>query len=590
MKRSEIDEKFKWDLTKIYLTEEDFVNDYNHTKTLIPTLSNYKDLFLQNENIFIEFMQLVETILRSIDKMYCYAHLSLDVEPENPTFQNNYSMVSSLLDQYNTTAVFIDLEILKNSEKALDIIKTDKAKQYTKFVTDILRTKPHIASEEVENILAMASDVLQNSYETYSSIRLDFNPVIIDGKEHFLNQETLLEFLKNENEDIRKQSYENLYSQYKKFSNVFANTLAGTIKKDVFYSKVRNFDTPLEFSIFNDAAPKELFYKVLDMANNKYHSYLLDYVELRKEILNKEKLEIYDMNLPLATPPDTNYSLDTAFDLIFKATENFGEEYRNILEKARDERWVDYYTHEGKRHGAYSSGCYDANPYILMSFLDNMESVFTLAHELGHSVHTYLSSKNQPFISHDYKIFVAEVASTVNENLLMNLLLKTATTKEEKLYLLARKIDAFIGCNYRQPFFANFENILHERILNGEGLSNQYMTNLYEDLTKEYWGDSVNLSELTKYSCYSVPHFYYNYYVYKYTIGMCISSVLANRISDGDIEQIQKYLNFLKSGCSKDPIELLSDAGCNPLDDSLYETAFNDFKKLLDEFRNLISQ
>lgn len=589
MKRSNIDEKFKWDLTTIYASEEEFENDYKNVKSLIPTISNYKDLFLQNENIFIEFMQLIEKILRTIDKMYCYAHLSLDVEPDNSTFQNNYSMVSSLLDQYNTTSVFIDLEILKNSDKALDIIKTDKAKPYTKYVKDILRTKPHIASEEVENVLAMASDVLQNSYETYSSLRLDFKPVIIDGKEHFLNQETLHEFLKNEDESVRKQAYENLYSQYKKFSNVFANTLAGTIKKDVFYSKVRNFNTPLEFSIFDDAAPKELFYKVLYMANNKYHNYLLDYVELRKKILNKNKLEIYDMNIPLAKTPDIDYSLDTAFNLIFEATKNFGEEYKNILEKARNERWIDYYTHEGKRHGAYSSGCYDTNPYVLMSFLNNIESVFTLAHELGHSVHTYFSSKNQPFVSHNYKIFVAEVASTVNENLLMELLLKTVNTKEEKLYLLSRKIDAFIGCNYRQPFFANFENILHERILKGENLSNQYITNLYEDLTKQYWGDSVNISELTKYSCYSVPHFYYNYYVYKYTIGMCVSSVLAKRIASGDTEQIQKYLKFLKAGCSKDPIDLLTDAGCNPLDDTLYETAFNDFKKLLDEFKSLIS-
>lgn len=586
MNRNEIKEDFKWDLSRIYESDNEFYADYEETKKLVSKLPQYKGMFLENLNLFLEFMKLIEEVCRKLEKMYQYTHLAVDVEPENDKIQNQYAAVVALFEEYSKNTVFINLEIIKNKEKAKEIISHSDAKVYQKLINDVLRKAEHFASDEVENVLVMSEQILENPYETYSVFRPEFDPVIIDGKEHFLNQETLSEFLKNDNEDIRKQAYDKVYIQYKKYANVFASTLSGTIKKDVFYSKVRKFDTPLEASLFGDNVSKDLFYKVLDMANNKYHKYLLDYVELRKKIMNKNKLEIYDMNLPLAKEPAKKYTLDTAYDLIFEATKYFGEDYHRILQKARDERWVDYYTHTGKRHGAYSSGCFDTNPYILMSYLDNVESVFTLIHELGHSVHSYYSAHNQPYILHDYKIFVAEVASTVNENLLMDTLLKNAQTKEEKAYLLYRKIFETIGLIYRQPFFANFENILHEKLANGESISNQTITSLYEDLTKEYWGDSVNVSELAKYSCYSVPHFYYNYYVYKYTVGQCVSSVIASRIIKGDNEQKEKYLAFLKSGGSKDPVDLLKDAGVNPFDDEIYDEAFNNFKDLLDEFES----
>ena len=585
MERKNINEKFKWDLTLIYKNNDEFYKDYDIAKTNISLIPNFKETFLNNADSFLEFMQIIETTCRKLEKMYQYTHLAVDVEPENDNIQNLYAEVLALYDEYSQATVFIDLEISKNPDKAKSVIESDKTNVYTKYINDIIRASSHLASDEVENVLAQADSVLNNGYETYSVFRPEFKPVIINGKEEFLNQETLSQFLKNPDENIRKQAYENLYSEYKKYANVFASTLSGTIKKDVFYSKVHKFDSPLEASLFSDNAPKELFYKVIDMALNKYHKHLLEYVDIRKKILNKEKLEIYDMNLPLATEPSKKYDLNDAYDLIFKSTKFFGKDYRRILETARNERWIDYYTHTGKRHGAYSSGCYDSSPYILMSYLDNVESVFTLIHELGHSVHSYLSSHHQPYILSDYKIFVAEVASTVNENLLMYTLLENAETKEEKAYLLYRQIFENIALIYRQPFFANFENILHEKVANNESISNQTITSLYDNLTKEYWGENINISEFNKYSCYSVPHFYYNYYVYKYTVGQCVSSVIASRIYNGNKEQTEKYLNFLKSGCTKDPIDLLKDAGVNPLDDTIYDEAFENFAKLFEEFK-----
>ena len=588
MNRNEIQEQFKWDLSLIYKSNEAFYQDYQFVKKHISLLSDYQETFLDNSTIFKEFMKLLEEIGIKLEKMYQYTHLSIDVEPENEDMQNKNAEVIALFNEYSQNTVFIDLEIRKQEDKVKKLLEDTSLIEYHKYLKDILRSIPHITSEEVENVLAMAESALDSSYETYSVFRPEFEPVTIGGKEHFLNEETLSEFLKNPDESVRKQAYENLYKEYQKYANVFASTLSGTIKKDVFYSKVRNFNSPLEASQFEDNAPKELFYKIIHMALDKYHSYLLDYVEIRKKVLKKEKLEIYDMNLPLAKEPDTKYSLDDAFSLIFEATKFLGKDYQSIIEKARNERWIDYYTHIGKRHGAYSSASYDSNPYILMSYLDNLESVFTLIHELGHSVHSYYSAHNQPYFLHDYKIFVAEVASTVNENLLMLTLLSKAQTKEEKAYLLYRQIYDNVALIYRQPFFANFEDILHNKVASHESLSNQTITTLYEKLTKEYWGPNVDVNQFTKYSCYSVPHFYYNYYVYKYTIGQCTASVIANRIFCGDAKQKELYLQFLKSGSTKDPIELLKDAGVDPLDDKIYDEAFANFKDLLDQFKECI--
>ncbi len=588
MERRDIEEQFKWDLSHIYKNEKEFYKDYEYVQDNISILDNYKGIFTNNSNIFLEFMKIVELLSCKLTKMYNYAHLAIDVEPDNIYLQDKYSKSNSLIDLYNEATVFVKLEIIDNKENILRYINEPDVIKYKRFIYNAFKEQPYILDNNTEYLLSKVTPILDTSHETYNVFRLDFKPVIINGKEHFLNHATLTKFLKNKDTDIRKQAYENLYSEYKKYSNVFATTLIGNMKKNVFLSEARKFNSPLEYSLFSDNVPKELFHKVLDMANNKFHSYLQDYIEIRKKVLNKQTLKIYDLTLPLVEPVNKEYSLNDAFRLIIDATKNLGIEYQNVLTKAKSQRWIDYFTHSTKRHGAYNMGVYDVHPYILTNYTNDLESVFTLIHELGHSVHSYWSSKEQPYINHNYKIFVAEVASTVNENLLMNLLIEKANTKQNKAFLLYRKIEENIGLLYRQPFFANFENILYNKLLNGESVSNQDIISIYENLNKVYWGNNVELNELTKFSCYSVPHFYYNYYVYKYTVGMCVSTVIAKKIISNDKEYINKYLNFLKSGGSKDPVDLLIDAGVDPLDDNIYFEAFNNFKNLLDEFNSLI--
>ena len=566
---------------------EEYNKDFNIVKNEIPKLEEYKGKFLDSVEIFLEFMEIYEKVSRKLFKLSMYSHLAVDVEPGNEEIQTLEANISGLSNEYSNSIVFMELEIGKNEEKAKKILEDERCKKYTNMINSILRYNPHRLSDETEEVINMAGNAM-TAYNTYKSIKLEYEPVIIDGKEYFLNDETLREFLKNPDENVRKQAYEKVYKEYKKFSNIFASTLEGAMKEDVFFSKVRKFNSPLEASVFDDEVKPELFNKILKMANETYHKYFLEYLDIMREVLGKENLYSYDLRLPLVKESNSKYTLDDAFELIFKAVENLGEDYRKIIEKARDERWIDYLPHENKRLGAYSSGCYDTNPYILTSFTQDIESVFTLIHELGHSAHSYLSNNNQEYINSDYRIFVAEVASTVNENLLLNLLIHNAKTKEEKQFLLYKKIDEFQGTCYRQPFFAEYENVLHEKAANNEGLSAKTLTDIYDDLSEKYYGGKVKLHEYSKYSCFGIPHFYYNYYVYKYTIGNCVASVIAKRIYNGDKEQIEKYLNFLKSGSSKSPVELLTLAGVNPLEDNLYKEAFEGFKQDLEEFKKVI--
>ena len=587
MKRNEIEEKYKWDLTKMYPSIEEYKKDFDAVKKDIPKLTKYKGgKFLSSVEEFLEFMKLEEVISRKLDKLYEYTYLSTIVEPDNDELQYWHANITALIQEYDNAVSFVDTEIIQLEDKAREIIQDKRCSEYVVLIEEILRYKPHILDYDTEKLLTFADNTM-NSYSTYTSINLEYKPVIIDGKEHFLNDATLNDFLRNPDENIRKQAYENVYEEYKKFSNLYAQTLSGKIKQDIFFAITRKYKSALENSTFSDNVTPELFYKILEVANNKYHAYFLEYLDVVNKILKKDKITNYDLKVPLCKTPKSEYTIEDAWKLVFEAIKPFGKEYEEIVKKAKNERWIDYYPHEGKRQGAFSAGVYDSYPYIMTNFTGDVESVFTMAHELGHSVHSYLSNKNQSYNNSSYKIFVAEVASTVNENLLMEYLIKNATSKEEKMYYLYRKLDEFVGTCYRQPFFAKFEDILHNKAQNNEGLSAKCITDIYAEISEEYYGGRVEQHKLGKYACFSVPHFYYNYYVYKYTIGNCVASVIASRILSGDKDTLEHYLEFLKSGWTKSPRELLRAVGVDPLDDDLYKEAFEGFKKVLDDFKKL---
>lgn len=587
MERKDIDIKDTWDLSTIYNDHKSFYHDLEKAKTLIDELVSYQGKICNTIDSFYNFLTTKDQVERLVNKLYCYAHLNCDVEPNNQEYQTMMAATIGVLEASSVKISFIDNEIIEAKEKVLEYIKDPKLQKYTYKINSLMLFKDHILPKEQEELLAKAESIADTSSQVFNALRLEYDDVLENGEMKTLNNATLNQFLKSKDDNVRKQAYTNFFKEYKKFENVFAQTLSGVMKKDVFYGNVRKFDNALEASVFDDDVPSELFFKVLDSANIKYRHLFHRYNCLKKELLNKEIIYNYDLNIPLVSSIKKEYTIDKCFEIINECLKPFGQDYLKIINKAREERWIDYYPTPGKRIGTYSSGSYDTNPFILMNFIGDYNSLSTLIHELGHSVHSYLSNQNQESVNASYRIFVAEVASTVNETLLINYMINNAKNDQEKAYFIYEQLENCVGLIFRQPMFADFEHKLHTMAENNEPLSSQVITDLYAKLNQEYYGDDVVMDELVGWSCYYVPHFYYNYYVYKYTLGMTVALAIVNRILKGDQNQIDNYLNFLKSGGSMAPVDLLKKAGVDPLDDQIYADAFNYFENLLNQFETI---
>ena len=588
MNRNEISLQDTWDLTKIYEDEKSFNEDLKETKSLCEKLVQQEKTFIDSADQFYQFLEDYTKMDRLLSKLYCYTHLSVDVEPNNQDIKSMEARVMALYEQISQSLTFVDLDIITHQETVREYLKEERFNVYRYNMQETFRQASHTLSKEMEDLLAQIYPLADTGGDVFDALRLEFEPVLVDGKEEFLNSATLNKFLKNENEEVRRTAYHHFYKEYQRFENVFAKTLSSTMKKDAFLAKTRHFEDSLAASLFADQAPSELFHKILEQANEKYRPLFHRYNALKKRLMNKETMYNYDLSVPLVKSKQRHYTIDECFDIILKCVDVFGDEYTDIIKKAKTERWIDFYPHVGKRAGAYSSGCYDTNPYILMNFIGDYQSLSTMIHELGHSCHTYLSNKYQPPQTNSYRIFVAEVASTVNEMLLIQHLLANTQDKQEKASLLYDLLENCVGLIFRQPMFADFEYKLHAMAEKDQPMSSQIITDLYQQLNQEYFGPDVVLDDLTRYSCYHVPHFYYNYYVYKYTLGMCCALAITARVTKQDTQQIECYLQFLKSGGSKPPIELLQTANVDPLSDQLYDDAFHYFEDLLNEFESLM--
>lgn len=590
MKREEIDIKDTWDLSLIYKEDNDFYSDLDKAKALLESITNQKDNFLDNADAFLKFHEDYIQLSRYIQKLHCFAHLHCDVEPNNQNYQTMFAAIMAFYNQVQASLDFYSVSLINHSDKVEEFLQDERLADYRYSINDMLRNKPHVLSQEMETLISKTATIADTSEQVFDALRLEFEPVIVDGKKKTLNNATLTEFLKNKNPRVRRDAYHHFFKEYKKYQNAFATTLSGVMKKDAFYADVRKFDSPLEASLFDDNVPTSLFYKILDKANKEYRPLFHRYNALKKKILKFDEMYNYDLSVPLVEYEAKKYTIDECFDIILDVVSIYGDEYVNIIKQAKEERWIDYYPHDGKRIGAYSSGCYDTRPYVLMNFIGDYNSLSTMIHELGHSCHTYLSCHNQSPVNCDYRIFVAEVASTVNETLLINYMLEHATSKEEKAYYLYEFLENCVGLIFRQPMYAEFEDILHNYANEGTPMSAKVITDLYYQMNQDYFGPDVKMDDLVGYSCFYIPHFYYNYYVYKYTLGMTVALAVVSRLLQGDEVQKEAYLNFLKSGGSKDPVDLLKSALVDPTQDELYDDAFHYFENLLNQFEELIEQ
>lgn len=590
--RCEIEDKYKWDLTKIYKDEKEWQKDFDDVKEKILKVLEYKDSFLSNGKKLYEYLKYDEEVSRKLEKIYYYAHLNYDADTLDEKYKVMTNKVSDLFTKYNELSSFVVPEILKLDEEKLNTFckEEEKLEDYRFSIENIYRFKNHTLDEEKEKMLSNLSKCLSNPEETYEALTdSDFEyDYITDekGNKVKFNESNYSLFIKSKDRSVRKRAFEMLHNKYKKYIRTITSTYKGEVETNVVLAKIRNYDSAISASLYSDNVPVDIYNNLIKVVNDNM-DVLYDYYDLKREILSLDRLHMYDTYVEIINKIDKKYSFDEAKEIVMEALSILGDKYIKNLKKAFDEKWIDIYHSKGKRSGAYSSGNFDVNPYVLLNFEETLNDVSTLAHELGHSMHTYLSCKNNPYQYSSYEIFVAEVASTVNELLLANYMLKNSKNKEEKLAVINHILDLYKATLYRQTMFAEFEKETHKLREKGEVLTSDLLSNTYYNLVKKYFGPNVLCDDLIKYEWARIPHFYYNFYVYKYATGISAASYIVDGILNNKEGALENYMKFLKSGGSMYPLDELKIAGVNLNSKSVILSAIKTFEKYLKEFKDI---
>lgn len=588
-KRKEIDVNYTWDLTPIYKNEEEFNKEYKEVSALVDTFATHKDTMLQTAENLYETITTHNKITRKITKLYVYANLIYDEDTSNNNSASRRGKVINLDDKFENISYFYVPNILEKEYK--DIEKMYKEypplKEYEIPLKNIFRYKTHTLSKTEENILSTISSLLGKNEDIYELLKesdMEFDNIEINGKKEKLNDTNYKIYIESPDRAIREKAFKTLYKTYKQFSNTYATTLYNHIKENAVISKLRKYPSSLESALYPDELTPEIYNNLINTINKNLPT-IYKYYQLRKQVLNLDTLHLYDVYAPLVEKYTKKYTFEEGKEIVLKALEPLGSEYREILDKAFAQKWIDVYPNEGKRTGGYSGGCYDTYPYILLNYQDKYDDVSTLAHELGHSVHSYYSRTTNPYQNSGYAIFVAEVASTVNELLLAKYLLKTSTSKEEKLYILNNLMELFRATIYRQTMFAEFEKQAYNLVEKEEVLTSEKISNIYYDLNKKYFGKDTFIDEEIKYEWARIPHFYYDFYVYKYATGLSAAVYIVENIISNN--QTNKYIDFLKCGITKNPLDSLKLAGVDLSKPKVVEDAIKYFDKVIENFKEL---
>lgn len=591
-KRNEIEEVFKWDLTPIFKCSEDWEREYSNISSEINDITKYRSTFLNSSNDLLEFLKQNENFERRLYKLYYYANLSYDSDTLNVEYQEMHEQIENLINKYSSLVSFFEPTLLnKDYDFILGFCSENKELSKYKFEFEkIFRYKTHVLTEELEAALAKLSKPLTASSDIYS-ILTDSDMSFGDIKDKNGNILELTEsnyaiYRISPDRVLRKNAFDMLHSTYSNYKNTISATFRGNVDYLRELANLKNFNSSIEAALYDDNVDLDIYNNLVSTVNSHLDS-LYKYYSLKKRALKLDELHLYDIYVPIIKESNKTYEFSEARKLVTNALSILGEDYIEIINKAFDERWIDIYNNEGKRGGAYSSGFYDTNPYVLLNYEGTLNDVSTLAHELGHSMHTYLSCKNNDYIYSSYKIFVAEVASTVNELLLSKYLLKTSKDKTEKLSILNNLLELFKGTIYRQTMFAEFEQEMHDMSANGVVLTSDFISSKYYDVVKKYFGDGVVCDELIKYEWERIPHFYYNFYVYKYATGLSAACYIVNNIFKNGETAIADYKKFLSSGGSEYPVEELKFAGVDINSKEVIESAISMFDETLNEFETL---
>lgn len=591
--REKVPAEHTWDLSGLYPSNAAWQADFDSLESEASGYAGYQGTLGRSPAAVKDCLEFDLKISRKLDALHTYAHLRNDEDKTNAANQENFEKVAGLHARILKARSFIASELMDIPEERMDAFLQDKDLEFYRFhLEQILRFRRHTLSQKEEALLASATEMAKNAQETFAMLdNADLKLGRIKdetGQEIVVTHGNFQSLLQKYDRRTRKDAFETFYSAYADHQYTYSSLLAGSVKKDLYFSRARNFDQTRERALFQENVPAEVYDNLVRTVRASLAP-LYKYFDLRKRMLGLDELRVYDCNVPLIK--DFNWRMDyaEASGTILNALAPLGADYRDVLRQGLTrERWVDRYENKGKRSGAYSSGCYDSRPFILMNFReDNINSVYTLAHEAGHSMHSHYSRKSRPYLYADYTIFVAEVASTFNEALLTRYLLGRDPSHEMKIHIVSREIDNLRGTLYRQTMFAEFERLVHQAAAGNRPLTADFFKDAYRKLLRDYFGDGVALDESLALECFRIPHFYSSFYVYKYATGISAAYALADRVLNGGESELSDYLNFLKSGGSKYPIDLLRDAGIDMTSPRPVEAAVKKFSGLVDELEAL---
>ncbi len=594
LQRNEINEKDTWDLSTIFETDQKWEEELALLTEDTKEAARLEGHLLDSAESLLNITERYLDLSRRLEKLYVYAHMKNDQDTRVAKYQEYYAKAMTLYSQLDQVFSFYEPEFMAITEEQYQnfLAEEPKLQPYKHFFDKLLQNKDHVLSQREEELLAGAGEIFGAASETFAI--LDNADIVFpfvkdeDGNEVQLSHGVYMRLVESKNREVRRGAYEALYSTYEQYQHTYAKTLQTNVKVQNYRAKVRNYKSAREAALAANFVPESVYDNLLS-AVRKHLPLLHRYLALRSKILGIPDLKMYDVYTPLSSV-EYSFTYEEALKKAEDALAVLGEDYLSRVKRAFSERWIDVYENQGKRSGAYSGGSYDTNAFMLLNWQDNLDNLFTLVHETGHSMHSSYTRETQPYVYGDYSIFLAEIASTTNENILTEKLLQEVQDDATRFAILNNFLDGFRGTVFRQTQFAEFEHAIHQADQNGEVLTSEFLNNLYADLNQEYYGLSKEDNPQIQYEWARIPHFYYNYYVYQYSTGFAAASALAEKIVHGSQDDRDRYIDYLKAGKSDYPLNIMRKAGVDMEKEDYLNDAFAVFERRLDEFEALVEK
>lgn len=592
--RSHIDEKYQWDLSTVFATDNAWEAELASLDSDLENAKAYKGRLTASSNDLLAITESYLALSRRLEKLYVYASMKNDQDTTVAKYQEYQAKATTIYAKFSEIFAFYEPELMQLSKEAFEdfVAETPALSAYAHFFEQLFKRQPHVLSQAEEELLAGVQEIFGAAGETFGLLdNADIIfPIVLDdeGKEIQLTHGNFISLLESKNRDVRKEAYQALYATYEQFQHTYAKTLQTNVKVHNYEARVHHFKSAREAALSANFIPEYVYDTLIEAVNDNL-PLLHRYVELRKKILKLDDLKMYDIHTPLSEM-DMCFSYEEALAKAEDVLAVFGKEYSERVHHAFTERWIDVHVNKGKRSGAYSGGSYDTNAFMLLNWQDTLDNLFTLVHETGHSLHSTFTRENQPYVYGDYSIFLAEIASTTNENILTETLLKEVDDDKERFAILNHYLDGFKSTIFRQTQFAEFEDIIHKADQAGEVLTSDYLNQLYADLNEKYYGLSKADNPEIQYEWARIPHFYYNYYVYQYATGFAAASYLADKVVHGTQADIDRYLDYLKAGNSDYPLNVIKKAGVDMTTSAYLDAAFRIFEERLGELEALIEK